>query len=51
MITGPVGSIAEGYRLMGIARSTYCDAPSVQVDDDKLLAAITAICDEFKAYG
>jgi hypothetical protein len=36
---------------MGIARSTYYDAPTVTLDDDALLAAITAICDAFEAYG
>jgi putative transposase len=36
---------------MGIARSTYYDAPSVRLDNAELLSAITAICDEFEAYG
>ena len=44
-------SIAEGCRLMGIARSTYYDAPAARMGDIELLNAITAICDEFEAYG
>ncbi|MBN9499613.1 MULTISPECIES: IS3 family transposase [Nitrobacteraceae] len=44
-------SIAEGCRLMGIARSTYYDAPAARTGDVELLNAITAICDEFEAYG
>ena len=36
---------------MGIARSTYYEAPSATPDDTALIAAITAICDEFDAYG
>lgn len=36
---------------MGIARSTYYAAPMAALDDTALLAAITAICDEFEAYG
>jgi putative transposase len=36
---------------MGIARSTYYDASSVRLDNAELLSAITAICDEFEAYG
>ena len=36
---------------MGIARSTYYDAPAAGVGDAELLTAITAICDEFEAYG
>ncbi len=36
---------------MGIARSTYYEAPSVTLDDTALIAAITAISDEFEAYG
>jgi len=36
---------------MGIARSTYYEAPSATPDDTALIAAITAICDEFEAYG
>lgn len=44
-------SVAEGCRLMGIARSTYYHAPAPRVGDAALLTAITAICDEFEAYG
>jgi len=36
---------------MGIARSTYYAAPMATLDDAALLTAITAICDEFEAYG
>ena len=32
---------------MGIARSTYYDAPAARMGDIELLNAITAICDEF----
>ncbi|MBV9531403.1 MAG: IS3 family transposase [Bradyrhizobium sp.] len=44
-------SIARGCELMGIARSTYYEAPSAQPDDITLIAAITDICNEFEAYG
>jgi transposase InsO family protein len=36
---------------MGIAPSTYYDEPMEACSDTALLAAITAICDEFEAYG
>lgn len=36
---------------MGIARSTYYDAPLTEVDDTALVEAMAAICDEFEAYG
>ena len=36
---------------MSIARSTYYGSPSATLDDTALVAAITAICDEFEAYG
>lgn len=36
---------------MGIARSTYYDAPAARSSDGELLSAIAAICDEFEAYG
>ena len=44
-------SVAEGCRLMGLPRSTYYDAPPVKSDDAEIVANITAICDEFEAYG
>ncbi|MFU0507945.1 IS3 family transposase [Pseudaminobacter sp. NGMCC 1.201702] len=44
-------SIAEGCRLMGIARSTYYDRPEKAVDDTAIVEAIFAICDEFEFYG
>ena len=36
---------------MGLPRSTYYDAPPVKVDYAEMVTAITAICDEFEAYG
>ena len=36
---------------MGLPRSTFYDTPVMPVDDDELVARITAICDEFEAYG
>ena len=36
---------------MGLPRSTYYDAPPVKADDAEIVAAITAICNEFEAYG
>jgi putative transposase len=36
---------------MGLPRSTYYDAPPVKADDAAIVATITAICDEFEAYG
>jgi putative transposase len=36
---------------MGIARSTYYDAPKRRVDDTALVEAMYAIKDEFEAYG
>ncbi|SNT17977.1 HTH-like domain-containing protein, partial [Sphingomonas laterariae] len=36
---------------MGIARSTFYDAPTERTGDAEVLSAITAICDEFEAYG
>lgn len=36
---------------MGIARSTFYDAPPVKVGDAEIVARIQAICDEFEAYG
>jgi len=36
---------------MGLARSTFYDAPLASVDGDELLARIGAICDEFECYG
>ncbi|WP_394893334.1 IS3 family transposase [Mesorhizobium sp. AaZ16] len=44
-------SIAEGCRLMGIARSTYYDRPQKQADDTAIVEAVFAICDEFEFYG
>ncbi|WP_145723555.1 IS3 family transposase [Mesorhizobium tianshanense] len=44
-------SIAEGCRLMGIARSTYYDRPEKRTDDTAIVEAIFAICDEFEFYG
>jgi putative transposase len=36
---------------MGIARSTYYDAPKRTTDDTALVEAMYAIKDEFEAYG
>ena len=36
---------------MGLPRSTYYDAPPVKTDDAAIVTNITAICDEFEAYG
>jgi putative transposase len=36
---------------MGIARSTFYDAPPVELDDTALVEAMATICDEFEAYG
>ena len=36
---------------MSLPRSTYYDAPSIQVHDSKIVARIRAICDEFETYG
>jgi putative transposase len=36
---------------MGLPRSTFYDAPAVQADDAEIVARITTICEEFKAYG
>lgn len=51
LITGPQVSIAEGCRLMGIARSTYYDAPFLARDDTAIVEAMGTICDEFEHYG
>ncbi|WP_342354009.1 IS3 family transposase [Methylobacterium soli] len=44
-------SVAAGCRLMGLARSTYYDAPTRAADDTALVEAMAAICDAFEAYG
>lgn len=36
---------------MGIARSTFYDAPPAKLGDAEIIARIRAICDEFEAYG
>ena len=36
---------------MGLARSTYYDAPARAVDDTALVEAMVGICDTFEAYG
>jgi putative transposase len=36
---------------MGIARSTFYDAPSAPVGGEDLVARVGAICDEFECYG
>lgn len=44
-------SIAEGCRLMGLARSTFYDEPPHEADDTAIVEAIAAICEEFEHYG
>lgn len=44
-------SVAQGCRLMGIARCTVYGPPSVETDDTALVEAISAITGEFEAYG
>jgi len=36
---------------MGIARSTFYDAPPVKAADVEIVARLRAVCDEFEAYG
>lgn len=36
---------------MGLSRSTYYDAPSVNVGDAEIVARMREICDEFETYG
>jgi putative transposase len=36
---------------MGIARSTFYEAPAMATDDTALVEAMHAIKDEFEAYG
>jgi putative transposase len=36
---------------MGLARSTFYDAPTRAVDDTALVEAMAAICTSFEAYG
>jgi putative transposase len=36
---------------MGVARSTFYDAPAVKLDDDEIAGRMQMICDEFEAYG
>jgi putative transposase len=36
---------------MNLSRSTFYDAPATTADDAEIVARITAICDEFEAYG
>ena len=48
---GPTVSVTKGCRVMGLPRSTSSDARPVKADDAAIVAIITAICDEFEAYG
>ena len=36
---------------MNLSRSTFYDAPATPAGDAEIVARITAICDEFEAYG
>lgn len=44
-------SVAQGCRLMGIARSTYYDRPEQPTDDTAIVEAIFEVCDVFESYG
>lgn len=44
-------SVAEGCRLMGIARSTFYDCLGKRADDTAIVAAMFAICDKLEFYG
>src|SRR5260370_1706566 len=43
--------VREGCSRIGLPRSTYYDAPPVKADNAEIVANITAICNEFEAYG
>src|SRR6201999_3489352 len=43
--------INRGCQLMGVARSTFYDAPAVVAAPSNIVARIKAICDEFECYG
>src|SRR6266536_1859080 len=48
----PCLSVAEGCRLMGLARSTYYDEIKGQpIEEGRLMAHTTEICAEFPRYG
>jgi hypothetical protein len=45
-------SVAEGCRLMGLARSTFYAEPEIQlVDEARLVERIREVCAEWPAYG
>ena len=45
-------SVAEGCRLMGLARSTYYDEPAGQpIEEARLVERIKEICAEWPSYG
>jgi hypothetical protein len=44
-------SVSRGWELMGLARSTFYDAPGEPVDDADLVARMAAICDVLACYG
>src|SRR5205823_11327180 len=45
-------SVAEGCRLMGLARSIYYDEPELQpISEARLVEQIKAVCAEWPAYG
>src|SRR6202008_497228 len=44
-------SVAQGCRLMGMARSTFYDGSAAHLDDAEIVRSIQTICDEFEAYG
>lgn len=48
----PAGlSVVDGCRLMAIARSSFHAATRQLTDEATIIAAMTAIADEFEAYG
>jgi putative transposase len=36
---------------MGLARSTFHDAPATHLDDAEIVSRIQTICDDFEAFG
>jgi hypothetical protein len=49
IVRPPGRSIAEGCRLIGIARSTFYEKPAAQ-DDTAIVEAIAANCKEFEFH-
>jgi putative transposase len=36
---------------VGLARSTFYDAPTTRLDDSEIVGRMQTICDAFEAYG